>query len=89
MALNFPNPTRSDDEKRRVIRFYGYDGLFEVQFLVEAGALAESGTPARDMTEANCLEAFDRRLPKVLDAARAAYSRQRRDGYTLSAGDLR
>jgi hypothetical protein len=89
MALNFPNPSRQFDERRKAIRFSGYDGVFEVRFMVEASALAEAGTPPADMTEPKCLEAFDRRVAKVHEAARTAYARQRREDYTLSASDLR
>ena len=28
MTLNFPNPSRSFDEKRNAVRFSGYDGMF-------------------------------------------------------------
>ena len=30
MALTFPNPTRSYDTKHRCVRFWGYDGTFEI-----------------------------------------------------------
>ena len=38
MTLNFPNPTRSYDEKRKAVRFVGHDGMFEVPFFIEAAA---------------------------------------------------
>jgi hypothetical protein len=40
MALSFPSPTRSYDSKRRCVRFWGYDGTFEVSFLVEQRAFS-------------------------------------------------
>ncbi|MBB2672903.1 UNVERIFIED_ORG: hypothetical protein GGE44_002465 [Rhizobium esperanzae] len=39
MTLTFPNKSRSFDESRNAVRFSGYDGMFEVRFLVEANAL--------------------------------------------------
>lgn len=35
MALNFPNPNRSYDAKHHCVRFWGYDGAFEISFVVE------------------------------------------------------
>ena len=43
MTLNFPNPTRSFEEMRNAVCFVGHDGIFEIRFFVEAGALAHSG----------------------------------------------
>ena len=40
MALSFPNPTRSYDSKHHCVRFWGYDGTFEVSFLVEQNAFS-------------------------------------------------
>ena len=42
MTLAFPNPSRSFDDARNAVRFIGHDGMFEVRFFVEAGALAKS-----------------------------------------------
>ena len=39
MTLNFPNPSRSFDEKRNAVGFVGYVGVFEIRFFVEADAL--------------------------------------------------
>ena len=47
MTLAFPNPSRSFDEVRNAVRFIGHDGMFEVRFFVEAGALAKSDTELR------------------------------------------
>lgn len=89
MALNFPNPTRSFDETRNAVRFVGHDGLFEIRFFVEAGALAEGGMAPREMSEENCLSAFDRLLGSIHDVARVAYSHKRLNAYTLCASDFR
>ncbi len=89
MSLNFPNPTRSFDEKRKAVRFVGHDGLLEITFFVEAGALTEGAAPANTLSEAGCLSAFDRLRNSIHDGARAAYSTKRLNAYTLSARDLR
>ena len=39
MALNFPNNSRSYDETRHAVRFWGYDSAMEVSFFVTVDAL--------------------------------------------------
>ena len=89
MTLNFPNPTRSFDEMRKAVRFVGHDGIFEIQFFVEAGALADGAARGREMTETKCLSAFDRSRASIHDVAREAYSNKHLNSYTLSAADFR
>jgi hypothetical protein len=75
VALIFPNRSRSFDEARKAVRFLGYDGMFEVPFLVQAEALSRAGPSS--MTEADCLAAFDAARDAIYDAARRAYARGR------------
>jgi hypothetical protein len=82
MALIFPNRSRSFDETRHGVRFLGYDGMFEVRFLVEAEAL-------RSASEAACLNAFDATRPSIQEAASRAYARRRGNNFTLTAQDFR
>jgi hypothetical protein len=89
MTLNFPNPSRSFDEKRNAVGFVGYVGVFEIRFFVEADALAGDVAQGREVSEAACLSAFDRLRANIHDAARTAYSHKRLNSYTLSAADLR
>ncbi len=89
MALSFPNQTRNFDEQRKAVRFVGHDGLFEIQFFVEAGALTPDATSERESLEANCLSAFDRLRTSIQDVARVAYSNKRLNSYTLSAANFR
>jgi hypothetical protein len=42
LTLAFPNPSRSFDEVRNAVRFIGHDGMFQIRFFVEAGALTKS-----------------------------------------------
>jgi hypothetical protein len=84
MTLTFPNRSRSFDEARKAVRFLGYDGMFEVPFLVQAEAL---GLASSSMTEADCLAAFDAARNSIYDVARKAYVRGR--GSTLTPADFR
>ncbi|MBP2560049.1 hypothetical protein J2T08_000790 [Neorhizobium galegae] len=86
MTLIFPNRSRSFDEARKVVRFLGYDGMFEVRFFVEAKALADS--TATGMSEADYLRAFDAARSSIQDAAMKAYRPSRGTTYTLTAADL-
>jgi hypothetical protein len=86
MALTFPNASRSFDEIRNVIRFTGYDGMFEVKFFVEATALLK--TAPSGITESDCLRAFDVARTRVQTAAAKLYNPKRGATYTLTAADL-
>jgi hypothetical protein len=91
VTLAFPNPSRSFDEARNAVRFTGHDGMFEVRFFVEAGALAQSDTTLHGtaMSETKYLSAFDALRASIQDVAREAYSHGRRNSYTLTAADFR
>lgn len=86
MTLQFPNRSRSFDEVKRTVRFQGYDGMFEVRFLVEAAVLVN--TPDRSFVEADYLNAFDKMRPTIQDVATKAYKRNGRSSYTLTADDF-
>jgi len=90
MTLTFPNPTRTYDETRNAVRFTGHDGMFEVRFFVEAGALAAFGAGSRSvrMAEAACLSAFDASRKAICDVASKAYARSRRPSYVLTEADF-
>jgi hypothetical protein len=85
MALSFPNRSRSFDEARKAVRFLGYDGMFEVPFVVQAEAL--SGDRSSVLTEADCLAAFDAARDSIYDVARKVYARGR--STTLTSADFR
>lgn len=91
MTLEFPNRSRSFDETRKAVRFVGHDGMFEVRFFVEAGALTKPDVePQRTgALESKCLSTFDALRVSIHDVARKAYSRGRRDTYMLTAADFR
>lgn len=91
MTLAFPNPSRSFDEVRNAVRFMGHDGMFQIRFFVEAGALTKQDAAKREAgaLEAKCLTAFDALRTSIYEAASKAYSHGRRDSYTLTAADFR
>ena len=91
MTLAFPNPSRSFDEARNAVLFFGHDGVFEIRFFVEAGALAKWGMalPVSGMSDAKCLSIFDAVRTSILEVAREAYANAHRSYYTLTAADFR
>jgi hypothetical protein len=84
MALTFPNASRSYDDVRNVVRFAGYDGMFEVKFLVDGAALS-----AARLSEAGYLRAFDAARARIQAVALKVYKPRRGTTYTLRAADLR
>jgi hypothetical protein len=91
MALDFPNRSRSFDEARNAVRFTGYDGMFEVRFLIEAAALTPSGikTVGAEALEAECLAAFDAARGAIQDVARKSYAHGRKTTHILTVADFR
>ncbi len=87
MRLNFPNLTRIFDTARNGVSFVGHEGVFDIRFLVDAGAL-DDGT-GLEMPEANCLAASDLLRDSIHDVAREAYSNNPLASYELSAADFR
>lgn len=86
MAIAFPNPSRRFDEKNDCVRFIGHDGMFEVPFAVQSSVLVGSRTAPRSETE--LLAAFDSARTRILDAARAVFSKGKRGPYMLTKADF-
>lgn len=86
MTIEFPNLSRSFDRIRNAVRFVGYDGMFEVNFFIDAPELANAGTGAS--LEDRSLSAFDASRSAIYDIARKAYSRGRHNSYKISAAHL-
>ena len=91
MSLVFLNPSRSYDETRKAIRFIGHDGMSEIRFFVEVGALDRSGAEmcGTRTSEAACLTAFDGSVDAIRKAAHKLYQRGRQPTYTLTSNDFR
>ena len=83
MSLSFPNRSRSYDASARRIRFSGYDGMFEVPFLVEADVFPDA------KSEAGYLAAFDAGRDAIQKVATRAYSYGGRRIYILTPNDFR
>ena len=39
MGISFPNEARSFDDRKRCVRFTGYDGMFEIKFYLSTEVL--------------------------------------------------
>jgi len=87
MTLNFPNVSRSYDERRHLIRFWGHDSALEISFFVDVGALYKLNPQVRNL-EAGYLEAFDAARDRIHETARKVYSRSGKDAYLLAATDF-
>lgn len=88
MGISFPNKARSFDDRKRCVRFTGYDGMFEIKFYLATEVLAQ-GKSSRNVTEADYLMAFDALRPRILQAATSAYSKLRSSVITLDLAHFR
>lgn len=87
MSLIFPNPSRSYDERRSGVLFWGHDGTAEVSFLVERDAIARLDRSV-GRGEASVLGAFDRCRDKIMKVAMRVYARRRARSCMLIAADF-
>jgi hypothetical protein len=88
MAIAFPNSARRYDESAHCVRFLGYDGMFEVRFLLDIDVLA-NGSPPSATSENDYLIAFDRLRTKILDVAKRVYTSRRKSPIVLKLADFR
>lgn len=86
-ALNFPNRSRSYDQTRHRIRFWGYDSALEISFFLEVGTLYKL-LPKTPDNEAGYLEAFDAGRDRIYEVAKKVYGRSRHSSYVLAASDF-
>jgi hypothetical protein len=89
MTLRFPNQSRSFDDKRNRVRFWGYDSAIEISFFVEADALQKL-SPEMSGTEDGSLKAFDAARERIQEVADNVYARDRKGSYayTLAADNF-
>jgi hypothetical protein len=89
MILSFPNPSRSFDETRNCVCFWGYDSAIEVSFFVGADALKQL-CPEMSGAESGFLDAFDVSRKQIHKVANKVYvdSSKGSYGFTLSADDF-
>jgi hypothetical protein len=87
MPLSFPNASRSYDNTRQAIRFWGHDSAMEASFFVTADAL-RSLQPSLQPDEASLLEAFDANRHLICAAAAKVFARGQKGSYDLLASDF-
>jgi len=89
-VLNFSNPSRSYDESRQGVAFWGYDQTFELSFFIEVEGLAEIGSNSL-VDEAAYLQTFDGNRDRIHEIATRAYAKHRKGprifSYTLTKSD--
>ncbi|MFJ4292094.1 DUF1488 domain-containing protein [Cupriavidus sp. NPDC089707] len=82
MALSFPNPSRSYDESRHGVWFWGYDNAREISFVVDDRVLMDFDA-ALGSDEAGLLASFDRHRNEILKMAMALYAEGPQTLYVL------
>jgi hypothetical protein len=83
MAINFPNPSRSYEEKKHGVSFWGYDQTIEISFFVEDSALSKIDSKA-SADELGFLNTFDLNCERIREVADSTYSRSRKASHIFS-----
>lgn len=89
-SIQFPNSSRSYDESRNRICFWGYDKTMEVSFFVGSDAI-QSIQKGAGSSKIELLSAFDSALERIHKVAQEVYSKNNRQGRyscVLSADDF-
>ena len=87
MAVIFPNTSRSYDQTRDAVRFWGYQSSIECSFFVTAGALRQV-QPNLQADEAGLLDAFDANRDLIYRIAAKVFARGRKGSYELVGADF-
>jgi hypothetical protein len=85
--IEFPNHSRSYDQTRRAVRFWGYDSAMEASFFIDEGALRRI-QPDASPDESGFLNAFDCNRDVICAAAAKVYVRGSRGSYDLVAANF-
>ena len=85
--IEFPNHSRSYDQTRRAVRFWGYDSAIEASFFITEGALKRIQADAYS-DESGLLNAFDSNRDLICAAAARVYVRGSRGSYDLVAANF-
>jgi hypothetical protein len=86
-VIDFPNHSRSYDQTRRAVRFWGHDSAIEASFFIDEGALKKIEPNAR-LDESGYLKAFDSNRDLICAAAAKIYVRGIRGSYNLVAANF-
>lgn len=81
-VLNFPNESRSFDETRNRVCFWGYDSAIEISFYVAADALQRID-PTMEGTAEGTLHAFDAARERVHEVAGKVYAAGHKGSYAF------
>lgn len=89
MSLEFPNQSRSYDDVRNRIRFWGYDSAIEITIFIDTDVLRKID-PTAATDESGYLAVFDTAREKIETVARETYQRQAKGTYAcaLTAKDF-
>ena len=88
MTIGFPNPSRYYDATRHAVHFWGHDQSMETSFFISAEALQQL-MPEAAFNEIALLEAFDRNLARIREAAARIYGSGSKGGsYDLHASNF-
>ena len=85
--IDFPNHSRSYDQTRHAVRFWGHDSAIEASFFIEEGALRRIQPDVRP-DESGYLKAFDSHRDLICAAEARLYVRGRRGSYDLVAANF-
>ena len=85
--IDFPNHSRSYDQTRHAVRFWGHDSAIEASFFIDEGALKRI-QPGTLPSESGFLNAFDSNRDLICATAARKYVRGSRGSYDLIAGDF-
>ena len=85
--IDFPNHSRSYDQTRHAVRFWGHDSAIEASFFIDEGALQRI-QPDILSSESGFLNAFDSNRDLICATAARKYVRGSRGSYDLLAGDF-
>ena len=86
-VIDFPNHSRSYDQTRRAVRFWGHDSAIEASFYIDEGALKQIDPDAR-LDESGYLKAFDLNRDLICAAAAKIYVRGSKGSYNLVAANF-
>jgi hypothetical protein len=86
-VIEFPNHSRSYDQTRHAVRFWGHDSAIEASFFIDEDALKRIQPNAR-LDVSGFLNAFDSNRDLICAVAAKLYVRGRRGSYDLVAANF-
>jgi len=86
-VIDFPNHSRSYDQTRRAVRFWGHDSAIEASFFIDEDALRRI-QPDATLDASGFLNAFYCNRDLICAAAARIYVRGSRGSYDLVAANF-